>query len=86
MTEQAVNSAIRADSKKTEQWQEIAAQREAAFGNPIGARQAAEQGLKLYSASQDVEVQAGLALAMGGNAARAESLAQDLNKRSRSTP
>ncbi|MFZ0290903.1 MAG: protein kinase [Candidatus Sulfotelmatobacter sp.] len=82
LTKQSVHSAIRADSKETGAISlEIAAQREAAFGTATDARQEAAQGLKLYPASQGVEVEAALAFAMAGDAARAESLAQDLNKR-----
>ncbi len=82
MTKQSVDSAVRADSKETGAiWQEIAAQREAAFGNATDAEQEAAQGLKLYPASESVEVEATLAFAMAGDAARADSLAQDLNKR-----
>ncbi len=81
LTKQSIDSAIRADSKETGAiWQEIAAQREAVFGNPAEAKQQAADGLKLYPASQGVEVEAALAFAMAGDAARAESLAQDLNK------
>ena len=82
LTQQAIDSAIRADSKETGAiWQGIAAQREAAFGNATDAKQEAAQGLRLYPASQAVEVEATLAFAMVGDAARAEPLAQDLNKR-----
>ena len=82
LTKQSIDSAIRADSKETAAiWQEIAAQREAAFGNLANARQAALQGLKLYPASEGVEVEAALALAMAGDTTRAESLADDLNQR-----
>jgi len=82
LTKQSVDSAIRADSKESGAvTQEISAQREAAFGNPAEAKQQAAEGLKLYPASQGVEVEAALAFAMAGDAARAESLAQDLNKR-----
>jgi len=82
LTKRAVDSAIRADSKETGAVsQEIAAQREAAFGDLTDAKQEAAQGLKLYPASEGVEVEAALAFAMAGDAARAESLAQDLNKR-----
>ena len=82
LTKRSIDSAIRADSKETgAMWQEIAAQREAAFGNLVDAKQDAAQGLKLYPASEGVEVEAALAFAMAGDAARAESLAQDLNKR-----
>jgi eukaryotic-like serine/threonine-protein kinase len=82
LTRQAIDSAIRADSKETGAVsQEIAAQREAAFGDPTDAKQEAAQGLKLYPASEGVEVEAALAFAMAGNATRTEPLAQDLNKR-----
>ena len=62
-------------------WQEIAAQREAVFGNASEGKQAAAQGLKLYPDSQGVEVEAALAFALAGDVAQAESLAQDLNQR-----
>jgi tRNA A-37 threonylcarbamoyl transferase component Bud32/Tfp pilus assembly protein PilF len=82
LTKRAVDSAIRADSKETGAiWQAIAAQREAAYGNPAEARQSAAEGLKLAPTSQGVEVEAALAFAMAGDTARAESLAQDLGKR-----
>jgi len=82
LTKQSIDSAVRADSKETGAiWQEIAAQREAVFGNPTDAKQEAAQGLKLYPASQGVEVEAALAFAMAGDTTRAESLVQDLNKR-----
>ena len=82
LTQRAIDSAIRADSKETGAiWQGIAAQREAAFGNATDAKREAAQGLRLYPASRAVEVEATLAFAMVGDAARAEPLAQDLNKR-----
>jgi eukaryotic-like serine/threonine-protein kinase len=82
LTQRAVGSAIRADSKENGAiWQAIAAQREAAYGNPTGARKSAAEALKLYPASQGVGVEAALAFAMAGDTARAESLAQDLGKR-----
>ena len=82
LTQRSIDSAIRADRKETGAiWQEIAAQREAAFGNATDAKQEAAQGLRLYPASRAVEVEATLAFAMVGDAARAEPLAQDLNKR-----
>jgi eukaryotic-like serine/threonine-protein kinase len=82
LTKRSVDSAIRADSKESGAlWLEIAAQREAAFGNAAEGRQQAAEGLKLYPASQSVADEAALAFAMAGDAARAESLAQDLNKR-----
>jgi tetratricopeptide (TPR) repeat protein len=82
LTKQSIDSAIRADSKENGAiWQAIGAQREAAFGNPAEAKQAAAEALKLVPTSQGVEVEAALAFAMAGDVARAESLAQDLNKR-----
>jgi tetratricopeptide (TPR) repeat protein len=82
LTQRAVGSAIRADSKEDGAiWQAIAAQREAVYGNPAEARRLAAQGLKLAPASQGAESEAALAFAMAGDAARAESLAQDLGKR-----
>ncbi|MGA7766444.1 MAG: serine/threonine-protein kinase [Candidatus Sulfotelmatobacter sp.] len=82
LTKQAVGSAIRADSKETGAiWQEIAAQREAAYGDPLDAKQSAEQGLMLYPLSESVGVEAALAFAMAGDTERAGSLALALNKR-----
>jgi hypothetical protein len=56
--------------------------REAAFGNPTEARQAAAEALKLALTSLGAENEAALAFAMAGDAARAGSLAQDLNQQS----
>jgi tetratricopeptide (TPR) repeat protein len=80
-TKQAVDSAIRADSKETGAiWWENAALREAAVGNSSEAKQAAGEGLRLYPASQGVQVEAALAYAMAGETERAQSLAQNLNQ------
>ncbi len=82
LTKRAADSAIRADSKENgATWQAIAAQREAAYGNAAKARQSAAEAFKLAPASQGVESEAALAFAMAGDAARAESLAQELGKR-----
>jgi serine/threonine protein kinase/tetratricopeptide (TPR) repeat protein len=82
LTKRAMDSAIRADSKENGAiWQSIAAQREAAYGNPAEARQSAAEALKLTPASLGVGVEAGLAFAMAGDIAKAESLTQDLGKR-----
>jgi eukaryotic-like serine/threonine-protein kinase len=82
LTRRSVDSAIRNDSKETGAiWLENSALREAAFGSLAEAKQTAEQGLNLVPTSQGVEVEAALAYAMSGDAAPAESLAQDLNKR-----
>jgi tetratricopeptide (TPR) repeat protein/predicted Ser/Thr protein kinase len=82
LTRRSVDSAIRADIKENGAiYWENAALREAAFGNLAEARQAADAGMKLAPDSPAVGVEAALAYAMTGDAARAESLAQDLNKR-----
>ena len=82
LTKRAVDSAIRADSKETAAiWQTNAGVQQAAYGNPTEARQSAAEALKLVPTSQGVEVEAALAFAIAGDTARAESLAQDLNKR-----
>jgi len=81
LTKSSVASAIQADSKESGAiWQENAALREAAFGNPADAKQTAAGGLKLAPNSQGVNVEAALAYAMAGDTAHAESIAQDLNK------
>jgi hypothetical protein len=82
LTRRAVESAIRADNKETgATWQANAALREAAFGNAANVKRAAADGAKLAPGGQGVAVESALALAMAGESARAESLAQDLNKR-----
>ena len=82
LTKRAVDSAIRADSKETAAiWQTNAGVQQAAYDNPTEARQSAAEALKLVPTSQAVEVEAALAFALAGDTARAESLAQDLNKR-----
>ena len=82
LTKRAMEAAIRADSQESGAiWQANAAVQEAAYGNATRARQSATEALKLAPASKAVEAEAALALAMAGETARAESLAQDLNKR-----
>jgi serine/threonine protein kinase/tetratricopeptide (TPR) repeat protein len=82
LTKRSIDSAIRADSKETGAVsQAIAAQWEAAYGNAAEAKQQAAGSLKLVPNSQDVEVEAALALAMASDMVRAESLTRDLNKR-----
>jgi eukaryotic-like serine/threonine-protein kinase len=82
LTKQAVDSAIKADSKESGAiWQAIAAQREAAFGYPAQAQQLAAAALKLAPTSPGATAEAALAFATAGDTARAESLAQDLGKR-----
>jgi len=82
LTKRSVDSALRADSKETGAiWQEIGAQREAAFGNPTDAKRQAADGLKLAPTSPGTAAEAVLAFALAGDAVRGEWLAQDLNKR-----
>ena len=82
LTRRSVESAIRADSKETGAISdENAALLEAALGNTAEAKQAAAEGLKLSPTSQGVNDEAALAFAMAGDTTRAESMAQDLNKR-----
>jgi tetratricopeptide (TPR) repeat protein len=82
VTRRSVESAVRADSKESGAiWHENAALREAAFGNAALAKRAAADGQKLAATSQGVVVEAALAYAMAGDTARAESMAQDLNRR-----
>jgi serine/threonine protein kinase/Tfp pilus assembly protein PilF len=82
LNERAVDSAVRADSKEGGAiYLGNAALQQAAYGNAAEARQSAAASLKLFPRSPAVESEAALALAMAGDAARADSLAQDLGKR-----
>jgi len=82
LTQRAVDSAIRASSKENGAiWQAISAQREAGYGNATASGQAAAAALKLAPGSQGADAEAALAFAMAGDTARAESLAQDLERR-----
>jgi eukaryotic-like serine/threonine-protein kinase len=82
LIKRAVDSATRADNKETGAiWQAIAAQREDAYGNTTEARQIAAEALKLAPTRPAVMSEAALAFAMAGDTARAESLAENLQKR-----
>jgi len=82
LTTQAVESAIRTDSKESGAiWLANSALREAAFGATSEARKSAASALKLAPASAGTEIEAALAFAMADDAPRAESLAQDLRRR-----
>ncbi len=82
LSKKAADSAIHADAKETGGvWLENNAIAEAAFGNASQARQQAAEGLKLAPDSQGVNVEAALAYATAGDTARAESMAQDLNRK-----
>jgi DNA-binding winged helix-turn-helix (wHTH) protein/tetratricopeptide (TPR) repeat protein len=78
----AVDSAMLADSKESGAiWLAIAAQREAAYGYVKQAQESASKALKLAPTSEGAESEAAMALALAGDAVRAESLAQDLGRR-----
>jgi tetratricopeptide (TPR) repeat protein len=82
LTKRAVDSAVRADNKESGAiYLANAALQQAAYGNAAEAQQTAAEALKLAPTSQGVESEAALAFVMAGDAARAESLAQDLGKR-----
>ncbi len=82
LTTQAVDSAVKADSKESAAvFQAVAAQREAAFGNPVEARREAAAALRIDPSSDGVESEAALAFAMAGDTNRAESMATDLAQR-----
>ena len=55
--------------------------REAGFGSANEARRIADAALKLLPGSQAVEAETALAFSMAGETARANALAQDLNRR-----
>ena len=82
LAKRSVDSAVHADSRENGAiYEENAAIREAAFGNPAMARELAGEGLKLAPTSQGTASEAALAFAMAGETARAEALAKDLNSR-----
>ena len=77
---QAVASAERAKEKETAAgYESEAALRDAFFGNAADARQGATAALGL-STGRDVQYGAALALALAGDSARAQALADDLGK------
>jgi eukaryotic-like serine/threonine-protein kinase len=81
LTRQAVNSAVRADSSENAAiWAENAALREAAFGNFSEAKLLAAEGLKLTPNNVGAQIEAALAFAISGDAARSQTLTQQLNK------
>jgi tetratricopeptide (TPR) repeat protein/predicted Ser/Thr protein kinase len=81
VTVRAADAATRADSKEYAGINmELAAIREAAYGNRAQGLQDAAAGLKFDAESQAVRAMAGIALAMGGDAARANALVEELNR------
>ena len=82
LTKRSAEAAIAADSKENAAiWWENAALREAASGDATHGVQDAADGLKLAPESQGVSVEAALAFAMVSENGRAQSLAEDLDKR-----
>jgi eukaryotic-like serine/threonine-protein kinase len=82
LTRQAVDSAVKADSKESAGvFQAISAQREAAVGNAAEARREAAEALRIDPSSDGVESETALAFAMAGDTDRAESMARDLATR-----
>ncbi len=82
LTRRAMGSAARADDKESgANYLANAAVQQAAYGYAAQARQSAAEALKLAPASPGVAVEAAIVFAVVGDAARSESLTQDLNKR-----
>ena len=82
LNKEAVDSAVRADNKENGAvYLADAALQQAGYGNTAEARQTAAKALMLAAVSRGVESEAALALAMAGDTVRAQSLAQDLEKR-----
>jgi len=76
----AVDAAVRADSKETAAlWQVNAALREAEFGSPAAAKQGVAAALTL-APGRDVKLFAALTLAQAGEAARARTIVEELER------
>ena len=83
LSRQAVESARHSDqTEPAALWQANAAIREGLFANTDAARQYAAAAASLAPGSRDAEAQSALAYALAGDAAHAQSLADDLGKRS----
>lgn len=82
MSTRAVDSAVKADTKESGAiLQANSALQEAAYGNSAVARNKAIKALKLAPTSEGAESEAALTFAMTNDISRAESLAQDLDRR-----
>jgi eukaryotic-like serine/threonine-protein kinase len=82
LSRRAVEAAQRADLKEPAAlWQADAALREVSFGNREQARQLANQSGKTAPGSRDAQVLVALALARAGDAAQAQTILDDLNRR-----
>jgi len=81
LTRRAVLSAENAQNKEeAANWSAEAAVREALLGNDGVAREQAGAALSLAPGSRDAESEAALALALAGDAARAQALLDELNR------
>jgi eukaryotic-like serine/threonine-protein kinase len=84
LTRRATISAENAQNKEAAAfWTADRALREALFGNYGAVREQVDAALKLAPGSRDVEIHAGVALAIAGDTVRAQALADELNKRFR---
>jgi eukaryotic-like serine/threonine-protein kinase len=82
LSQRAAEAAERAELKEPAAlWLADAALREAAFGNREQARQFANESAKVAPSSRDSQTLIALALARGGDINRAQSIADDLNRR-----
>jgi tetratricopeptide (TPR) repeat protein len=82
LAKEAADSAIRADNKEgAAVYQANLALQMAAFGDAREARETATEAMKLAPASPGVAAESALAFAMAGETAKAEAMAQDLNRR-----
>ncbi len=82
LIKRAVDSAVRTDNKEVGAiYLAIAAQRAAAYGSPVEARQGAIEAIKLAPESPGAAAEAALAFALAGDTGHAEPLVQDLEKR-----
>jgi serine/threonine protein kinase/tetratricopeptide (TPR) repeat protein len=82
LNQRAIGSAVQADSKEGAAiFAANAAVQQAAYGSFAESQLSATEALKLTPTSQAVQAEAALAFAMARNTARAEALAQDLEKR-----
>jgi serine/threonine protein kinase/Flp pilus assembly protein TadD len=80
LSERAVDSARHADEVEAAgAWKADEALRDAEFGNSAGARQAATEALTM-SGGRDVQIMSAVALARAGDAAKAEQLADKLDR------
>ncbi len=81
LTQKTVVSAISAHNKEAAAfWTADGALREALFGNFSAAREQAKAALKLGAGSRDTVSVAGLAMALAGDAERAQELIDELNR------